>query len=355
MTHHVCSTHPATAVVRCAGIAAVALGCALAPSLARADGTTDAKTLFEQGRALRARSDCAGAIPLFRRAYESYRAGLGSLRNLAECQETLGQFASARRSWLELGQTLVVHHEPRYDGWADDARQSAARLAPKVATLTVDVHAETRSGETVSTDGTHGLDRLDVTLNGEHLASAVLGAPLERDPGDYVVRASGGRAVAPSEQRIELSSGQAQRVVLRVVVANEPGESRADDSHPHVDATRRTLGWVVAGTGTAALVGAGISWLVRQSAMDQLVNAGCSEGNGLEHCAAGQSASARADLQAADDRGHTAGALATVFLVTGVVGLGAGIALIATSASHPATPTVGVFLSPTGLSATGSF
>ena len=109
------------------------------PNAAHADDAEDAKDLFAQGRQLRAHGDCTNAIPLFRKAYEVYPVGLGSLRNLAECQEALGHFASARSAWLDLGRALQQHPEPRYAGWAQDAERGAARTASKVATLTVEV------------------------------------------------------------------------------------------------------------------------------------------------------------------------------------------------------------------------
>ena len=66
----------------------------------------EAKDLFAQARGLRLQGQCASALPLFRRAYEVYPAGLGSLRNIAECEEEVGHFASARRAWLDLQRAL---------------------------------------------------------------------------------------------------------------------------------------------------------------------------------------------------------------------------------------------------------
>jgi hypothetical protein len=60
-----------------------------------ADPPAEAKELFAHGRESRLRGDCAGAIPLFQKAADVYPAGLGSLRNIAECEETLGRYAAA--------------------------------------------------------------------------------------------------------------------------------------------------------------------------------------------------------------------------------------------------------------------
>jgi hypothetical protein len=85
--------------------------------------------LFARGRDLRARGDCAGAIAVFRKASEVYPSGLGSLRNIAECQGIGGQYASARRTWVDLRARLGSSPSPRYDGWSEDADVALARLA----------------------------------------------------------------------------------------------------------------------------------------------------------------------------------------------------------------------------------
>jgi hypothetical protein len=89
-------------------------GClVLASSLAapgvRAD-PLDAKDMFAQARGLPLQGQCARSLPLFRRAYAMYPAGLGSLRNIAECEEELGHFASARRAWLDLQLALSTRY-----------------------------------------------------------------------------------------------------------------------------------------------------------------------------------------------------------------------------------------------------
>src|SRR4029077_10004982 len=187
------------------------------PSAAHADdGAADAKDLFAQGRQLRAHGDCTNAIPLFRRAYEVYPVGLGSLRNLAECQEAIGHFASAHGTWLDLGRALLQHAEPRYAGWAQDAERGAARAASKVATLTVEVTGTPPGAAPGDPDG------LEVTLNGEALSPSLLGTALERDPGKVLIRVTGRQIGAPREQWVELSEGQVRRVVVDLSVAPAP-------------------------------------------------------------------------------------------------------------------------------------
>ena len=113
----------------------------------------------------------------FAKAYELYPAGLGSLRNTAECEESVGHFASSRRAWLDLKRALITVDDRKYDGWPRDATDAAARLAPKLATLTLEVSAVGAGGVGAPSDG------VEVRLNSEVLAPGLLATPLERDPG----------------------------------------------------------------------------------------------------------------------------------------------------------------------------
>ncbi len=326
-----------------------------APSVARADPASDAKDLFAQGRDLRARGNCADAVGLFRKAVELYPAGLGSVRNLAECEEQLGHFASARRAWLDLKRALVTDDEPKYAGWSQDADQAAARLAPKIAKLTIDVNA-------VGPDGSAADPKaVDVTLDGEPLALTLLGTPLERDPGRHVVRAGGARVHEPQQKALDLAAGDTVRVALRVVVTPaktdpndvvpapsgaEPAGSQPppqDDDAEQARTKRRTIGWVAVGGGAALLVGAGISLVVRQSALNTVDN----------QCP--KQVNCSPSLSSTQSQGQTASILFDVLGPLGVIAAGVGAVLVITSKS--ASPTTGLVITPGlgGASATWSF
>ena len=99
---------------------------------ARADNQ-DSETFFAQGRQLRQAGDCLAAITAFRRALEIKPEGLGALRNVADCEELLGQFASARNDWWNLRRAVLQSNDPKYKGWDTDAEAAYAELASKVA------------------------------------------------------------------------------------------------------------------------------------------------------------------------------------------------------------------------------
>jgi hypothetical protein len=330
------------------------------PSAARADSVADAKDLFSRGRDLRAKGDCGSAIPLFRKAYELYPAGLGSLRNTAECEEAVGHFASSRRAWLDLKRALITVDDRKYDGWPRDADEAAARLAPKLATLTLDVNAVAAGGASASSEG------IEVRLNGEVVAPGLLGTQLERDPGRYVVRVEGPRVSAPEERVVQLAAGETQRVALRVVVVG-PGEAAsgpapapvpalAPESAPapaetddvHTDSTRRTGAWVAFGVGAAGVIGTIVSVVVRQSAVSGLTSDGCTNDNGWMCPASNKQA-----VQSDTSKGSTASTLVNVFLPVAIVGAATGVVLLATS--HPRGAGAALVLSPTGAWAMGRF
>jgi hypothetical protein len=323
-------------------------GSTLATSAARADLDADGKGLFARARELRAHSDCASAVPLFRKAYESYPAGLGSLRNLAECSETLGQFASARRAWLDLQRALSTRIDPKYEGWAQDASVAAERLASKVVTLTIDVIATTPTG------GTADRKSLDVTLNGEPVPESLIATPLVRDPGHYIVRVDGRGVRTPQEAALDLQGAVSKRIVLSVVVDPEEASSPAEpamgrvtrpEAGPHfsADMGRRTGAWVAFSLGGASLLGTGVSFIVRQTALGDLQT----------QCPQYANAPCPAAAQSSVDRGRTASLLVDVFGAMAAVGLATGIVLLATGPKR--TAAMAIALSPSGVLAHGSF
>jgi hypothetical protein len=299
---------------------------------ARADPVADAKDLFARGRDLRNQGDCSNAVGLFRKAYELYPQGLGSLRNLAECDEQLDHFASSRREWLDLKRALLGNGDHKYDGWTQDADQAAARLAPKLATLTLDVNVVDRGGGAAGAASKKGVD---VTLDGEILPPALVGTPLERDPGRHVVRVAGDAVQEPAQKTVDLVAGDVKRVALRVVVKADhvdpddavpppaPRPPPPDDEHARALAAKRTWAWIAIGVGGASLVGAGVSLGVRQSALDSL-NRTCPTHQGCPQ-----------SVQSDASTGGTASTLVTVFGAIGIVGLVGGIVLLATSMGPP--------------------
>jgi len=285
-------------------------GLAVTP-IARADSESDAKDLFARARDLRAKNDCAGAVPLFRTAYKIYPNGLGSLRNIAECEEQLGHYASAKRVWLDVKRALItIAQDPKYDGWDEDAQAASTRLQPKVATVFVDVVVSSPTGEGPANDSSG----VEVFVNGENLGTSLVGTPLERDPGNYRLRVQAHYA-QPVEQEVALLAGDAKHITLRLV--QTPPEKAAGE----VDAGngKRTAGWVLVGVGGAAVIGAAITAALRGSALSDLEKACPSYATG---------ATCPESARDPSDRGHLMSTLTNVLLPVGLVSAAAGVGLV---------------------------
>jgi hypothetical protein len=311
----------------------------LAAPVVRAD-ELDAKDLFAQARGLRLQGQCASALPLFRRAYDVYPAGLGSLRNIAECEEEVGHFAAARRAWLDLQRALSTNDQTRYEGWDQDAALAAARLALKLGTLTIEVHAVGESGKPAQATG------IQVSVNGEALTPDAVGRPLYRDPGQYVVRSEGAAPGVTRQRIVDLAAGEGKQVVLDVVVPAPPDR----EAMPSRTTTPPTAAWIAMGVGAASLVGAVVAALERQSALGDL-KAEC--GSTTACPPALNDPEEKSKVQGIEDRGHGAATWVNVFAIVGIIGLSSGVVLYATARSRP--PRTGFLMSPGGISVVGSY
>ena len=301
----------------------------LASTLARADAEGDAKDLFTKGRELRAAGDCKGAVVSFRKAVAVYPQGLGSVRNLAECEEQLGHPAGARRAWLDIKRALTANPQrDRYDGWLHDAEVAAERLAGRVGRITIEVvvHGQEGSGPAPT-----------VTLADEVLAPALLATPLERDPGTYTARIVV-PGTAPVEQRATLAAGESKTVRLELTLPRRSPPPRAPPpaTESSGGGTLAALGFVTVGISAASFVGAGVSGLVRGAALSDLESAG-------PHYATGPGDRSG---ESTANRGDTASTLVTVFLVGGIATAVVGTTLLVISAVRgKSAPRVGT-LSP---------
>ncbi|HEY1955232.1 MAG TPA: tetratricopeptide repeat protein [Polyangiaceae bacterium] len=313
--------------LRCAAMGVLAASVFVAPC-ARADAESDAKDLFERGRELRAAGNCAAAAPLFEKAYEIYPSGLGTLRNAAECEEQLGKWATARRSWLELKRALLFAHDAKYGGWQSDADGAAARLAPRVSHLTIEV--------------TGGSEAPSVTVDGEPIKPELVGTALDRDPGHYAIVAHIG--VREARATVDLVTGESQTV--RLDFTAPLGEAKVSvHATPKAHASSSPwmpAGWVTLAIGVAALAGMGVAIGVRQDALST-VESQCTKEFVCPD-----------SLRGTVDRGNAASTAATALAIAGSVLAGAGMILLVVGIATPSHE-VAFHVSPFGASLEGRF
>ncbi|MGK3997791.1 tetratricopeptide repeat protein [Sorangium sp. So ce1024] len=300
-------------------VGAALIAAAPAPALA-AGAEEDAKTLFARGRELRGAGRCEQAILAFRSALEIYPEGLGALRNIAECEEALGLYASARRDWWDLRRAALQSTEAKYAGWSEDAEARYRALGSKVGTLTLTVQ------------GAEGR-QVQVALDGKPLDPRLLGVELERDLGAHTVELFYGGA-APVTERVELTPG-AQRVVMLTVPPPLPArEAPAAPLPPPPPSSSglRAGGYVALGIGGAGAIAAAVALAVRAGAVSA-VEDGCTRSGDGYVCPP--------SIQGDYDTGRTASALVGVFAGVGLVGLGTGVTLILLSPSSPTSAAQG--------------
>jgi hypothetical protein len=328
-----------TILAGCAAV--VGMASSIAEPASGADAPpAEAASLFAQGRALRLHGDCANALTLFRRAYALYPAGLGSLRNAAECEAELGHLAAARRSWLDLQRSLLTSEDSKYEGWGQDAAQAAAQLGPRLVRLTIEVRALGATGQPAA------VNDIQVLLNGERLDRNFIDKPLELDPGHYVVVPvdAGGRPVA-QERALDLAPGEDTRIELRAVVPSPSDHVTARPSPSRAAPPVAT--WIAAGVGAASFLGAGIAELERQAALrDRRALLGqCPAGSAIVTCDAHE-------VQSINDRGNTAATWVNVLLTAGAVSVAGGIVLYAI---HWRPRRTALVVSPSAFAVSGEF
>ncbi|MBX3181638.1 MAG: hypothetical protein KIT72_12775 [Polyangiaceae bacterium] len=257
---------------------------------AEASDPAAAEALFRQGRAAADAGDFRTACSKFR---ESNRLdpAIGTVFNLADCEEKLGQVAAAWTHFQEVAQRLPPEDERRRIAIA-----RASALEPRLPKLTIQLEGELPPGGVVK--------RGDVELT-----AASFGAPLPVDPGQVRVV-----VVAPghedAEFELQLAEGESQ--VLKVSVGRALGAEVGDEAPA---ASAPVLGYVLGGVGILGLgVGAVTGFMTladKGAADDECPNQRCT--------------------QAGYDRvesGRTLGGVSTISLIVGSVFLATGAYLV---------------------------
>jgi len=294
---------------------AVLGGAMLSSGAARAQDTRDpaaAEELFRQGRAASEKRDYATACAKFR---ESNRLdpAVGTVFNIADCEEKLGRLAT---SWTLFQE--VVQRLPASDDRRGIAEKRAQKLEPRVPKLSIHLAHSERTDVVVKRDGVS-------------LGNASLDTALPVDPGDHtvVVEAPGTR---PAEFHTTVVEGQSSTLEVNVGESAPAGSSAITPQTPEPASSRpasanHTAAYLVGGIGAAGLVTgivAGVLTLNKKSTVNsECVGKECSQ----------------AGLDAANS-GKTLGVITTVGLVTGAVGLGAATYLFV-SAPAPTESTRG--------------
>ena len=302
------------------GLCLVALLLGSAP--VHAEGARDpaaAEELFRQGRTASEKRDFVTACAKFR---ESNRLdpAVGTVFNIADCEEKLGRFATSWTLFQEVAQRLA-----RDDDRHAIAVARAQALDARVPRLLVHV---------ASVASAAARD-VQVRRDGVELGAASLDTSLPVDPGEHLVIVS---APACEARQFRVVLGEGQRVELEVSVGDPLPVEKSKGGAPRPPASHassnHSAAYVVGGLGVAGLVTgvvAGLLVLDRKSTVnDQCADHVCS----------------RVGYDAAQS-GKSLGVVTTVGLITGALGLGASTYLFlsapaSSESSHSSAYSVGI-------------
>jgi hypothetical protein len=221
-----------------------------------------------------------------------------------------------------------------------EAPEHAAAIRPKIPKLTIKVPAEVE-GVSVTLDG----QPIDPKGSEETLVN----------PGTHKIEASADKR-APFSKEVTLDVGESKTIVVRVplLAGEEPDDEPPPDDEPVIVDKPKSgppiAALVVGGIGVAALIGSGIFALKRNSIAGDL-DRDCVSPTACP-----------AEYQDKISSGSTYTTLTNVFLVVGVIGVGAGVVLWMTAPKPDEAPTATLRLVPSapganvgGLSLSGAF
>jgi hypothetical protein len=260
-----------------------------APALAQQDGV--AESLFRRAREEMKRGEYASACPKFE---ESYRLdpSIGTLLNLALCEEALGHTATA---WTKLREFL--DSAPSGDSRVPVARDKLAKLEAELPWLHLTI--DPTGAQTV------------VQLDDVELRAASLSQAIPVDPGEHVVRVtlSTGesletpfrihpkenlylRATAPSQEHPALPpTASAPLVTLVEPQAPRAVASTLQSPTPTQPNTERAVAYGIGAVGIAGLVTSGVFGLMalhnRNVVREQCPNRECETQSALDAAESG--------------------------------------------------------------------
>lgn len=284
---------------------------------ARAEAPPEtAQVHFDAGRAHVREGRCDLAVHDFE---DSVRASpnVGAWLNLGECQESLGHAQDAYDALRAAESLALLRGDPR----SSVAHAALGRLESKSVKVVIDVPAEEGSDVEITID--------DATLGKSSTRTRVLAPDVAHA---IAARTQDRRSFA---RTIQAHAGET--VVVAVAFPPSAGPSRGLEPEPvaapavrsSATSPLRSVGYVTAGVGVAALVAGGVFGALTLGARSDLSRAV----SGDARCSGGYPSgvcdrSARADLQPLEDRAYGRATAATVLLVGGAVLVAAGLALV---------------------------
>lgn len=275
------------------------------------------RALFDEGRRLMAEGRYAEACRKLEES-QNLRSGVGTLFNLAECQEKVGRTASAWSLYLR------VAAETRALGQSDReevARARADALEPRLSRLVLEVPSK--------------VSGLEIELDGVPMAEATWGVATPLDPGEHrLVARAPGHETWRGSPRIAADGSELTVTIPELkpaapVASASPPDAELkpalqappehDDGQTQPSPLRANLPYVLAAVGGAGVIGGGLLGL---RALDR-------NGDAEEICVEEPRACPRSQIERHEELTSAARKARTAGYITA----GAGIAAIGVAAA----------------------
>lgn len=243
--------------------------CWSTPLYANETDAAAAEALFQEGRAAMAQKEYDRACLNFQESLR-LQSAVGTVMNLATCEEKRGKFASSWERWQQALRLL----EPG-DRRRDFAKQRSDAMAGRVSRLSVSPHAKWKS-------------KIVITSGGVRLGAASYGRPLPVDQGERVISVAA-PGYSPRTYRVVLKPGEEQALLVEPGPRIQPSESSASGSRQ----TQKVFAFVATGVGALGL-GTAIVTAALLPGMQATVDDNCPaqrcNQDGLNAASAGQAA-----------------------------------------------------------------
>ncbi len=265
--------------------------------VAQADG--DADSLFDQGVKLREAGKNAEACVKFRESYEKNKNAVGTILNVALCNEEEGKIATAHRLYAEAAARAKEQKLEDHEKAALEHKDKLAGDVPRLSIAFTDVAPDSK---------------LSV---GDQIVDPGSASDIEVDPGDTkVVVSAPGRV--PYVTHVTVGKGEHKLIAIPKL------------GYPVEDTGRATLGKVITiSGGGVVLVAIGVGFLAHKKYDDQFSSG---------HCTMKDAATPLCDQTGYRETGSakTLGWVGTGIGAAGLVAVGVGVTLWLTAPHHEA-------------------
>ncbi|HLK37240.1 MAG TPA: hypothetical protein VKU41_10850 [Polyangiaceae bacterium] len=290
-----------------------------------------ARTLYKEGKALRARGDLRGALEKLRAAHALGNTPVTGIE-LARTYVALGKLVDAREVCLRIARTAVATDETEKSAEARvDAASLAEGLKGRIATAVIEIAG-------VAPD-----ESAHLTIDGVAVPDVAETQQQRLDPGVHEIVARAGEGAAARELRsvVRLAEGQTEKVTLAFPPPGEapPSPSTTLDAgqpEPAEPAAAKTSWFVPVGVavGLTGIAVGSLAGVVAMRNRDRL-DAEC---NAQKQC--DSHGGGAGDLQTARD---WAGVSTASFIAAGVGAVLAIVGIVKAKADPPSAPAVSVW------------